>query len=102
MPITGGNNKIVNPWFNCSLKYGCPKPVFFKTTTISVNRNGKIENIVIKQPTTPYWKRQSQIIRTSTFFTGGQSLVYGNRTLNSFGYWAGAPMGSGMPPTNTF
>lgn len=102
MTITGGNNKTTNRWFDCSLKFGCPKPVIFKTTEISVIRNGKVEKIIIKQPTTPYWKTQSQIIKTSTYFTGGQRLVYADRTLNAFGYWAGAPMGSGMPPRNTF
>lgn len=102
MTVSGGNNRTTNRWFDCSFKYGCPKQIFFKTTEISVNRNGKIERIIIKQPTTPYWKYQSQNIKTSTYFTGGQSLVYANKTLNPFGYWAGAPMGSGMPPKNTF
>ena len=91
-------------WFNCSGKpgYSCPKPVFFKTTEISVNRNGIIEKIIIKQPTTPYWATQSQNIRSSTYFTAGQSLVYADRPLNVFGSWAGAPTGSGAPPRNTF
>lgn len=91
-------------WFNCSGKpgYRCPKPIFFKTTEISVNINGVIEKKIIKQPTTPYWFNQSQLIRTSTYFTAGQSLVYANRPVNEFGYWDGAPTGSGSPPRNTF
>lgn len=91
-------------WFNCSGKpgYTCPKLVFFKTTQISVNRNGVTETITIKQPTTPYWAIQSQNIKSSTYYTAGQSLTYANRPLNVFGYWAGAPAGSGSPPRNTF
>lgn len=91
-------------WFNCSgrLGYSCPKAVFFKTTQISVNRNGIVETITIKQPTTPYWKTESQNIKSSTYFTAGQTLVYANKTLNVFGSWAGAPNGSGAPPRNTF
>ena len=100
--MSGGNYRTKSRWFDCSTKFGCPKQIFFKTTVISVNRNGVIENIVIKQPTTPYWRSQSQNIRNSTYFTGGQSLAYVNRQLNSFGYWAGAPTGSGSPPKNTF
>lgn len=102
MIITERNNRTTNRWFDCSLKFGCPRPILFKINTISVNRDGKPEYIVIKQPTTPYWKIQSNLIKTSTYITGGQTLVYGNRKLNSFGYWDGAPMGSGMPPRNIF
>jgi len=91
-------------WFNCSglPGYSCPKTTYFKTTEISVNRNGVIEKIIIKQPTSPYWATQSQNIKSSTYFTAGQRLVYANKTLNAFGYWAGAPTGSGSPPRNTF
>lgn len=86
-------------WFNCSR---CPIPAGFKTTVIRVNRNGVVENILIKQPTTPYWVNQSEYIRSSTYFTAGQSLRYVNKEVNEFGYWAGAPTGSGTPPKNTF
>lgn len=91
-------------WFNCSGKpgYGCPKPIFFKTTQISVNRNGIIERITIKQPTVPYWQNQSQNIRLSTYYNVGKALTYANKTLGPFGYWAGASTGYGSPPKNTF
>lgn len=99
-----GKSTSRSSWFNCSGKpgYTCPRPVFFKTNEISVNRNGVTENIIIKQPTTPYWAVQSQNIRSSTYFTAGQSLVYANKSLDPFGYWAGAPTGYGAPPKNTF
>jgi len=100
--MSGGRYSTVSPWFNCSDKFGCPTPILFKTTIISVNRNGKLERIVIKQPTTPYWQCQSENIRNSTYFTAGQTFAYGNNTLNEFGSWSGAPRGYGMPPKNTF
>lgn len=99
-----GNYSTKSSWFNCSGKLGnkCPTPIFFKTTEISVMKNGVMEKILIKQPTTPCWVTQSQNIRSSTYFTAGQRLVYAKKTLNPFGYWAGAPNGSGAPPKNTF
>ena len=94
-----GRYSKTSSWFNCSR---CPVAAGFKTTTIRVNRNGVIEDILIKQPTTPYWVKQSEYIRSSTYFTAGQSLRYSNKQLNEFGYWAGAPTGSGCPPKNYF
>jgi hypothetical protein len=98
----GGNYRPTSNWFDCSMKFGCPRPVLFKTTEISVERNGNIEKMVIKQPTVPYWQYRSQTIKNSTYYTAGQQFVYSNNTLDPFGYWAGAPMGSGTPPRNTF
>lgn len=99
-----GNYSNKSSLFNCSGRpgYKCPVPIFFKTTEISVMRNGIMEKITIKQPTTPYWVTQSKNIRSSTYFTAGQRLVYATKTLNPFGYWEGAPNGSGAPPRNTF
>jgi hypothetical protein len=99
--ISGGNYRTKSSWFDCSVKHGCPRPVLFKTTQISVNRNGNIETLTIKQPTIPFWKYQSQVIQTSRFTSRGR-LVYGNLPLNEYGYWSGGPSGSGMPPRNTF
>lgn len=99
-----GKYTIRSDWFNYSGKpgYSCPKLGFFKTTEISVNKDGVIQKITIKQPTAPYWSTQSQTIRLSTYNSAGQSLVYANRPVNIFGYWEGAPSGSGSPPRNTF
>ena len=80
--MTGGNYRTKSRWFDCSAKFGCPKPVLFKTTEIVVNRNGVFETIIIKQPTTPYWQTQSQTIHNSTYYQQGQKKVYAKRPLN--------------------
>lgn len=93
-----------NKWFKYNGKpgYSCFKPISLKITQASVNRNGKIEKITIKQPIAPYWQILSQNIKSSTYYTTKNSLSYANRSLNSFGNWAGAPNGYGSPPKNIF
>jgi len=90
-----------NNWFKCNK---CPNKIDLGNYIfISFrNKHGQIEHKKIKQPIVPYNIRLSQLVNTSTFFTGGQTLTYSNRPLNEIGYWYGAPGGYGQAPRNQF
>ena len=92
----------LNAWYKCVGT--CPDPntyAYFKTFIVR-NPDGTEVEEIRKVPVTPNWQRYSDLIRTSTFYTAGQSLKYANRSLNEYGSWAGAPTGYGQPPRNQF
>lgn len=92
----------LSAWYKC--EGTCPDPntyAYFKTFTI-INEFGESVEEIRKVPVTPNWQRYSDLIRTSTFYTAGQSLKYSDRPTNEYGSWAGAPGGYGQPPRNQF
>ena len=72
-------------------QYRCPPAVLFKP---NLPFGGNIVNSSITNAL-----RYSQIVRASN--NNGRTH-YLNSPVNAFGYYAGAPGGSGQPPKNTF
>ena len=72
-------------------QYRCPPAVLFKP---NLPFGGNIVNSSITNAL-----RYSQIVRA---LNNNGRTHYLNSPVNAFGYYAGAPGGSGQPPKNTF
>lgn len=92
------SNNPRSVWYKCNK---CPPKQYMPLKQILVNRNNNSEIITIKQPTVPYWIRQSEILRNSSTIRNIK-VGYSNTKLSPFGYWEGSPFGSGSPPRNSF
>jgi hypothetical protein len=78
-----------NP-FQC--KYICPPKVLF---TANMPFGGNVTDSSITNAL-----RYSELVRGRGPNYGSNTMVY--NTINAFGYYAGAPGGSGAPPRNYF
>jgi hypothetical protein len=71
-------------------EYRCPPPIIAKPTA---QFGGNVTDSSISNAS-----RYSQIVRRPN---NGRT-VFLNSPVNAFGYYAGAPGGSGAPPSNSF